>query len=66
MPDEYKVGTNIVLLGRISSGKSSLLNRLLGLNLKVGVGETTTEKGSIFKSKNQKINIWDSPGINDE
>jgi predicted GTPase len=35
--------TNIVMLGKISTGKSSLLNKLFGLKLKVGVGETTTK-----------------------
>lgn len=67
MPKELRhASTNIVLLGRISSGKSSLLNKLLGLNLKVGVGQTTTDKTSVSKSKDEKIQIWDCPGINDE
>lgn len=30
-----------LVIGRISSGKSSMLNNLLGLHLGVGAGETT-------------------------
>lgn len=52
------------MIGPISSGKSSLLNQILGLKLKTGVGETT-DKATVVAS-NGKIDILDSPGANDD
>ena len=57
-------GNNIGLFGLTSTGKSTMLNALLGQNVaQTGVGETTTKitayNGTIFT-------LWDIPGRNDE
>lgn len=54
-----------VVIGNISSGKSSLINFACGINLKVGVGQTTEECSEVAVSKNGTIHIIDTPGINE-
>lgn len=51
-----------ILIGNISSGKSSLLNKLFGLNEPVACGECTPAPKKVTKLGN--VHIWDSPGIN--
>ncbi len=56
-----------MITGMISVGKSSLLNKIFGLKLKVGRGQTTLEAKAIGQYKNKfgkVIQIMDSPGIN--
>ena len=53
-----------VLIGNISVGKSTLINKACGTNLKVGIGETTTTARLI--GSNGDCHVWDSPGHNDD
>ena len=57
-------GKNIGLFGVTSTGKSTMLNALLGQRLaETGVGETTTE---IKAYPGNGFTLWDVPGRNDE
>ncbi|CAF4371078.1 unnamed protein product, partial [Rotaria sp. Silwood2] len=57
-------GTNIGLFGLTSTGKSTMLNALLGQKVAgTGVGETTTK---IKPYNGTKFVLWDVPGRNDE
>ena len=47
--------TILTLIGKISAGKSALLNKLFGLNLEEGVGETTLEKQKTYELNNGEI-----------
>lgn len=53
-----------IVVGKISSGKSSLLNNLLGTSLDTGMGETTDEVSLVYNS--DKIQIFDTPGENEQ
>lgn len=55
--------TKILVIGPISAGKSSLLNRFLNTKLEVGVGQTTVKISPVFTT-NDNIEVYDSPGIN--
>lgn len=50
-----------VLIGAISSGKSSLINQFFGLNEPIGLGEITLEPKIVAQI--DKVIIWDLPGI---
>ena len=54
------------MIGNISAGKSSLINKACGTKLPVGVGETTSDIMKVAISKSGKIHIWDSPGVNED
>lgn len=54
---------NNVIVGNISTGKSSLLNKYFGLNEPVGIDETTMEAKPVRKGQ---VTIWDSPGVNED
>jgi small GTP-binding protein len=57
-------GINIALFGQTSTGKSTMLNALLGQNVAAtGVGETTKE---IKAYPGTGFTLWDVPGRNDE
>ncbi|CAF3700843.1 unnamed protein product [Rotaria sp. Silwood1] len=57
-------GINIGLFGLTSTGKSTMLNALLGQKVAdTGVGETTTK---IIPYNGTKFTLWDIPGRNDE
>ena len=57
-------GNNIGLFGITSTGKSSLINAMLGAKLaEIGMGETTTR---ITPYQGNGYNLWDFPGRNDE
>jgi len=57
-------GINIGLFGSTSTGKSTMLNALLGQKVaETGVGETTTK---ITPYSGTKFTFWDVPGRNDE
>lgn len=53
-----------VVIGNISSGKTSLINKACNLNLPVGLGECTEEVSEVAQSQDGKVHIWDCPGIN--
>lgn len=57
-----------MVMGKISAGKSSLLNKTFGLKLAVGVGETTMDAMEIgeFSTRNGRVKIFDSPGVNED
>ncbi|CAF3187221.1 unnamed protein product, partial [Rotaria sp. Silwood2] len=58
------VGINIGLFGITSTGKSTMLNSLLGKKVaETGVGETTTK---ITPYQGMQYTLWDVPGRNDE
>ncbi len=57
-------GFNVALFGLTSTGKSTMLNTLLGKNLaETGVGETTVK---IKAYPATGYTLWDVPGRNDE
>jgi small GTP-binding protein len=57
-------GSNVGLFGLTSTGKSTMLNALLGQKVaETGAGETTTK---ITPYKGRKFTLWDVPGRNDE
>ncbi|CAF2964834.1 unnamed protein product, partial [Rotaria sp. Silwood2] len=57
-------GNNVALFGLTSTGKSTMLNSLLGeKKAATGVGETTLEVAS-YAGRN--FVLWDIPGRNDE
>ena len=57
-------GFNVALFGLTSTGKSTMLNALLGQNLaETGVGETTQK---IKAYPGTGYTLWDVPGRNDE
>ena len=57
-------GFNVALFGLTSTGKSTMLNALLGQNLaEIGVGETTVK---IKAYPGNRFTLWDIPGRNDE
>ena len=62
IPAELQVARNVLVIGDVSSGKSSLLNALFGLHLAVGVGHTTTEVTPVHNDG--RTIVWDSPGGN--
>ncbi|CAF3885887.1 unnamed protein product [Rotaria sp. Silwood1] len=57
-------GINIGFFGLTSTGKSTMLNSLLGQNVAdTGVGETTTK---VTPYSGTEFTLWDVPGRNDE
>jgi small GTP-binding protein len=57
-------GSNVGFFGLTSTGKSTMLNALLGQKVaETGVGETTTK---ITPYKGTRFTLWDVPGRNDE
>lgn len=55
-----------VLVGNISTGKTSLINYACGTKLPVAMGECTSQVQEVAKSKKDtNLHIWDSPGVND-
>lgn len=57
-------GFNVALFGLTSTGKSTMLNALLGQEVaETGVGETTTK---IKAYPGNRFTLWDIPGRNDE
>ncbi|CAF1235086.1 unnamed protein product [Rotaria sp. Silwood1] len=57
-------GNNIGIFGLTSTGKSTIVNSLLGKNVaETGVGETTKE---ITSYHGTGYTLWDTPGRNDE
>ena len=57
-------GVNVALFGQTSTGKSTMLNALLGQNLaETGAGEVTMK---IKAYPGTRYTLWDVPGRNDE
>jgi GTP-binding protein EngB required for normal cell division len=61
---------SIGLVGRTSSGKSSLLNRMFGTTCKVGATRCTTGVEEVWRYEDpdihKGISVWDVFGFNDE
>ena len=55
---------NVLVIGDVSCGKSSLLNCLFDLQLKAGRGHTTTDISPVYHA--DSCVVWDSPGGNNE
>jgi GTP-binding protein EngB required for normal cell division len=53
-----------IFVGKISAGKSSILNITFNKNLETGLGETTDKIKEVHS--NYKTKIYDSPGFNEE
>lgn len=53
-----------MLIGNISSGKSSLINNFFGTKEAVAIGECT--KAPKIVIRNGPVRVWDSPGSNEE
>ncbi|CAF2808428.1 unnamed protein product [Rotaria sp. Silwood2] len=59
-----KQGNNIGIFGLTSTGKSTMINSLLGKKLaEIGIGETTKEMTPYHGTR---YILWDTPGRNDE
>ena len=60
---------NVAVLGKSAVGKSSFINKVLGFKkgdpgfAEVGTGDTTKEPKRYQMPKNNKIALWDMPGI---
>ena len=52
------------IIGENSAGKSSLLNFVLGLQLEVGVDDTTQDIEKVHVDASSKLAYFDSPGLN--
>jgi len=70
--DEWKtVSLNIGIIGNSGAGKSSFINKIRGLNAEdtdkgaapVGVNETTKIPTPYSHPKNDKLQLWDLPGV---
>lgn len=59
-------GQNIAFFGQTSTGKSTIINSLLGKEVaETGYGESTLVPAA-YKSEGSEIVFWDMPGKNDE
>lgn len=67
-PDFSKT-LNIAIIGKVSSGKSSLINALLKLSRKKAVARVGAEAGVTTKLKilrlDERVRLIDSPGLDD-
>jgi small GTP-binding protein len=61
-PPHLRVYQNVVLVGDVSVGKSSLLNAMFDLKLPVGANHTTTKVKNVHQDGNTVF--WDTPGQN--
>lgn len=66
---DFSKTLNIVIIGKVSSGKSSLINALLRLNRKKAIATVGAESGVTTKLKilrlDEKVRLIDSPGLDD-
>ena len=62
LPAALRGKLNVAFIGDVSAGKSSLINRLFGTSLAVGVGHTTN--GVMPVAQEGNLVVWDSPGGN--
>lgn len=53
-----------LVVGKISSGKTSLLNSTLDLDLDTGMGETTLKPAIVYEQ--DKVQVIDTPGENED
>lgn len=64
IPPELQTAHNVLVIGDVSCGKSSLLNKLFNLRLKVGTGGTTEKVEAVFNDGTSIVR--DSPGGNQD
>jgi len=62
LPTQYKSKKNVLFIGDVSVGKSSLINSLYSTQLKVAVGHETKQVTAVAEIGNTII--WDAPGNN--
>jgi hypothetical protein len=66
IPPMFALARNVLVIGDVSSGKSSLLNRLFAIQppLKAGIGHTTLGVAAVHTVGN--VVLWDSAGGNQD
>ena len=64
LPEQLRGARNVMVIGDVGTGKSSLLNQLFGLRLPVGIGHTTTHAQAVFTE--ERSVIWDTAGCNQD
>ena len=66
---DFSKTLNIAVIGKVSSGKSSLINALLKLSRKQAVARVGAEDGVTTKLKilklDERVRLIDSPGLDD-
>ena len=66
---DFSITLNIVVIGKVSAGKSSLINALLKRNRKNAIAQVGAEAGITRKLKilrlDQQVRLIDSPGLDD-
>lgn len=67
---DFSKTLNIAIIGKVSSGKSSLINALLKLSRKKAVAQVGAEAGVTRKLKilrlDERVRLIDSPGLDVE
>jgi len=53
---------NSLMIGNISAGKTSIINKLFASGLETGIGDTT--QGVVLAAAGEAYAVWDSAGIN--
>ena len=53
---------NSLVIGDISAGKTSIINRLFASGLETGIGDTT--QGVVLATAGESYAVWDSAGVN--
>ncbi len=66
---DFSKTLNIAIIGKVSSGKSSLINALLKRSRKQAIAEVGAEAGVTTKLKvirlDERVRLIDSPGLDD-
>ena len=56
----------MAIIGETSSGKSTIYNKLFGLNLETGQGEVTMKIEMIYQDKTRNRAYFDASGLNED
>lgn len=66
IPKAFPDERHIAFIGPISSGKSTIIKALTGVNVRTGMGHTTSECSLVYSNLETKLFVWDAPGINED